>query len=102
MIVSDASTSAAILRLMPETLRGVDADRLERSCKRTDSIRFGTGAPGLERAEVYLAACAFEPHRHDTYTIGLTVAGVPTFRDRGNRRVCLPRQPVRPHPDGLR
>jgi AraC-like DNA-binding protein len=86
---------------MHETLRGVDTDRLERSCRRTDSIRFGTGAPGLERAEVYLAACAFEPHRHDTYTIGLTVAGVQTFRYRGKRRVSLPGQIVILHPDEL-
>jgi hypothetical protein len=36
---------------MPQTLRGVDPDRLERSCgPRRDSIRFGTGAPGIERA----------------------------------------------------
>src|SRR5437667_114769 len=38
---------------MPETLRGVDADRLERSCSAgLDSIRFGAGAPGLARAEI--------------------------------------------------
>jgi AraC-like DNA-binding protein len=85
---------------MRETLRGVDPDRLERSCsKRRDSIRFGTGAPGLERAEVYLSACAFEPHRHDTYTIGLTTSGVQTFRYRGTRRVSLPGQLVILHPD---
>jgi AraC-like DNA-binding protein len=84
---------------MRETLRGVDPDRLERSCSRRDSIRFGTGAPGLERAEVYLSACAFEPHRHDTYTFGITTAGVQTFRYRGARRVSLPGQLVILHPD---
>jgi AraC-like DNA-binding protein len=85
---------------MPETLRGVDPDRLERSCSpRRDSIRFGTSAPGLERAEVYLTACAFEPHRHDTYTIGITTAGVQTFRYRGARRVSLPGELVILHPD---
>ena len=84
---------------MSETLRGVDPDRLERSCSRRDSIRFGTGAPGLERAEVYLSACAFEPHRHDTYTFGITTAGVQTFRYRGARRVSLPGQLVILHPD---
>jgi AraC-like DNA-binding protein len=85
---------------MPETLRGVDAERLERSCdRRRDSIRFGAGAPGLERAEVYLSAWAFEPHRHDTYAIGITTAGVQTFRYRGTRRVSLPGQLVVLHPD---
>src|SRR5438093_8127550 len=85
---------------MRETLRGVNPDRLERSCtRRRDSIRFGTGAAGLERAEVYLSACAFEPHRHDTYAIGITTAGVQTFRYRGTRRVSLPGQLVILHPD---
>jgi AraC-like DNA-binding protein len=85
---------------MQETLRGVDPDRLERSCSpRRDSIRFGTGAPGIERAEVYLTACAFEPHRHDTYTIGITTAGVQTFRYRGTKHVSLPGQLVILHPD---
>jgi AraC-like DNA-binding protein len=85
---------------MPQTLRGVDLDRLERSCgPRRDSIRLGTGAPGIERAEVYLSTCAFEPHRHDTYTIGLTTAGVQTFRYRGTARVSLPGQVVILHPD---
>jgi AraC-like DNA-binding protein len=80
---------------MAETLRGVDCDRLERR----DSIRFVAGAPGIERAEVYLSACRFEPHRHDTYAIGLTTAGVQTFRYRGARRISLPGQLVILHPD---
>ena len=84
---------------MPQTLRGIDGDRLERSCNRRNSIRFGPSAPGLERAEVYLSTCAFEPHRHDTYAIGITTAGVQTFRYRGTRRVCLPGQLHILHPD---
>jgi AraC-like DNA-binding protein len=85
---------------MQQTLRGFDPDRLERSCsRRRDSIRFGATAPGLERAEVYLASCAFEPHRHDTYAIGITTAGVQTFRYRGARRVSLPGQLAILHPD---
>jgi AraC-like DNA-binding protein len=87
---------------MPETLSGVDPDRLERSCApRSDSIRFGSGAPGLERAEVYLSTCRFEPHRHDTYAIGVTTAGVQTFHYRGTRRVCLPGQVHVLHPDEI-
>lgn len=85
---------------MPQTLRGLDFDRLERSCeRRRDAIRFGAGAPGLERAEVYLSTCSFEPHRHDTYAIGLTTSGVQTFRYRGTRRVSLPGQLQILHPD---
>jgi AraC-like DNA-binding protein len=78
---------------MWETLRGVDPDRLERSCSGLrDSIRFGSGAPGVERAEVFLSSLAFEPHRHDTYALGITTAGVQTFRYRGSRHICLPGQ----------
>jgi AraC-like DNA-binding protein len=85
---------------MQETLRVVDADRLERSCSpRPDSIRFGASAPGIERAEVHLSNCAFEPHRHDTYAIGVAIAGVQTFRYRGMRSICLPGQVYILHPD---
>jgi AraC-like DNA-binding protein len=87
---------------MPPTLRGIDPDRLERSCRgRSDAIRFGASAPGVERAEVYLSTTAFEPHRHDSYAIGLTTVGVQTFRYRGTRRVSLPGQLVILHPDEL-
>jgi AraC-like DNA-binding protein len=87
---------------MPETLRGVDHDRLERSRgPRRDSIRFGAGAPGLERAQVFLSVCAFEPHRHDTYAIAITTTGVQTFRYRGTRRISLPGQLVVLHPDEI-
>jgi AraC-like DNA-binding protein len=85
---------------MQQTLRGVDPDRPERSCmRRRDSIRFGCGTAGFERAEVYLSTCAFEPHRHDTYAIGITTEGVQTFRYRGSRRICLPGELHILHPD---
>lgn len=83
---------------MATTLRPSITGRLERSC---DRIRFGPGAPGLDRAEVHLSACAFEPHRHDSYAIGITTAGVQTFRYRGASRICLPRQLHVLHPDEL-
>jgi AraC-like DNA-binding protein len=86
---------------MPQTLRGLHADRLERSCSRRDAIRHGAGAPGLERAEVYLSAVAFEPHRHDTYAIAITTTGVQTFRYRGSKRISLPGQLVILHPDEM-
>src|SRR5207302_2841812 len=79
-------------------LEGVDAASLERSCSRADSIRFGPGAQGVERAEVYLSR-GFEPHRHDTYAVGVTTAGVQVFGYRGERRVCLPGQLHVLHPD---
>ncbi|MGH3138583.1 MAG: AraC family transcriptional regulator [Gaiellales bacterium] len=85
---------------MHETLRGLDPDRLERSCTpRTNTIRLGAGAPGLERAEMRFASCRFSPHRHDTYAIGITTAGVQEFRYRGRRHICLPGQLHLLYPD---
>ena len=85
---------------MPQTLGGIGVGGLERSSsRRADSIRFGPKAYGVERAEVYLSTCAFSPHRHDTYAIGVTTAGVQTFGYRGSRRVCLPGQLHFLHPD---
>ena len=66
---------------------------------RSDSIRFGPSAFGVERAEVYIATRGFEPHRHDTYGIGVTTSGVQVFRYRGSERVCLPGQLHILHPD---
>ena len=63
---------------MQHTLGGIDVGGLERSGGRpSDSIRFGPSAQGVERAEVYLSTRGFDPHRHDTYGIGVTMAGVP-------------------------
>jgi AraC-like DNA-binding protein len=85
---------------MSPTVRSADAGRLERSCgPRSDSIRFGSSAYGVERAEVYISAHGFDPHRHDTYGIGITTAGVATFRYRGAQRVCLLGQLQVLHPD---
>jgi AraC-like DNA-binding protein len=66
---------------------------------RSDSIRFGPSAYGVERAEVYFSTRGFDPHRHDTYGIGVTTAGVQVFRYRGSQRVCLPGQLHVLHPD---
>ena len=66
---------------------------------RSDSIRFGPSAYGVERAEVYISTRGFEPHRHDTYGIGVTTAGVQVFGYRGEQRVCLPGQLHILHPD---
>ena len=44
---------------------------------------------------------AFEPHRHDTYAIGISLSGVLRFRYRGSSRVCLPGQIHVLHPDVL-
>src|SRR5437660_12800055 len=85
---------------MSRTVGGADADSLERSSsRRADSIRFGPKAYGVERAEVYLSTCAFSPHRHGAYAIGVSTAGVQTLGYRGSRCVCLPGPLHVLHPD---
>lgn len=77
--------------------------RLERSCGSAagDWIRVGPSGPGLERVEARFAGRGFDPHRHDTYTIGFTLEGVQTFRYRAETRHCLPGQIFVLHPDEL-
>ena len=82
------------------TLSRADTGRLERSCDR-DAIRVGAGAPGIERVEARFGRKAFSLHRHDTYALGITTAGVQEFRYRGARRICLPGQLHFLHPDEL-
>jgi AraC-like DNA-binding protein len=83
-----------------ETLSAIHTGRLERSCGACgDRISVGAGAPGIERLEAFFSGRAFEPHRHDTYAIGMTTRGVQTFRYRGGRRHCLPGQLHFLHPD---
>jgi AraC-like DNA-binding protein len=80
-------------------LSAVCPDRLEGLCecltgKTRDlaHISIGSGCDGIERLEARFRDRAFSPHRHDTYAIGITLAGVQTFRYRGEQRRCLPGQ----------
>lgn len=57
-------------------------------------------APGyIHRIEACFAGVAYAPHRHDTYTIGITLSGVQSFTYRGAKRASLPGQIVILHPD---
>jgi AraC-like DNA-binding protein len=64
-----------------------------------DWIRLSPGGPGLERIEARFAGFAYDPHRHDTYAIGVTLAGVQCFDYRGVRADSLPGDVVVLHPD---
>ena len=60
------------------------------------------GAPGpLGRIEACFAGAAYAPHRHDTYAVGITLAGVQRFDYRGAARSSLPGGVVVLHPDEL-
>jgi AraC-like DNA-binding protein len=57
-------------------------------------------APGaVERIEASFTGVAFKPHRHDTYAIGITLAGVQSFDYRGTTRHSTRGQLVVLHPD---
>jgi AraC-like DNA-binding protein len=72
---------------------------LERSCG--DGITTAPAFPGIERIEARFFGDAFAPHRHDTYAIGLTLAGVQTFRYRGAQQFSTPGKVIVLHPDEL-
>lgn len=55
----------------------------------------------VERVTNRLVGAAFSPHRHDTYTVAVTMAGVQTFNYRGEMRYSLPGQVLILHPDEL-
>ncbi len=66
---------------------------------RRTRLRYGSGAPGIERLEATLHGESFATHTHDTYGIGITLSGVQTFGYRGDRRVGLPGEGHVLHPD---
>jgi AraC-like DNA-binding protein len=63
----------------------------------------GSGLQGsrVELVDAQLRVGAFSPHRHDTYTIAVTTAGVQSFNYRGKRWRSLPGQVLILHPDEL-
>lgn len=84
---------------MAATMQRVGSSRLERSC--ADWVRLDASRAGFERVEVSLATQAYAPHRHDTYTIGVTLHGVQHFGYRGAQLRSGAGQAFVLHPDEL-
>lgn len=86
---------------MVKFLTGEQAAGLERSCTGTarDFIRLAPDRPGFERIEAFFTGHAYDPHRHDTYALGATLAGVQTFRYRGARQESVRGHVIALHPD---
>mgnify|MGYP001194424411 CR=1 FL=1 len=61
--------------------------------------RVAPDEPGCERIEAFFAGRAYEPHRHDTYAIGITLWGVQSFHYRGQRHDSLSGGTIVLHPD---
>ncbi|MDR6870295.1 AraC-like DNA-binding protein [Bosea sp. BE125] len=74
---------------------------LERSCgpSHGDWLRAGPGSDGIERIEAFFTGHAYDPHRHDTYAMGLTLSGVQSFDYRGSRQDSCAGNAIVLHPD---
>jgi AraC-like DNA-binding protein len=66
---------------------------------RTDWLHRAPHTNGLERIEAYFSGHGYDLHRHDTYAIGCTLAGVQSFQYRSERRHSLPGATMVLHPD---
>jgi AraC-like DNA-binding protein len=90
---------------MQQTLSRHPGKRLEGLCEGLHGnmarISIGAGCDGIERLQAQFRGRAFSPHRHDRYAVGITLAGVQTFRYRGEAQQCLPGQCHILHPDEL-
>jgi AraC-like DNA-binding protein len=86
---------------MASTVRGTRRTGLERSCapRRDDHVRSRDLGDGVQALRAWFAGRGFDPHRHDTYAIGVTDTGVQAFDYRGATRISTPGQVVVLHPD---
>lgn len=75
------------------------AEGLERSCGAPDRVRGRGPVGGVELLRAWFGGHAFARHRHDTYAIGVTEAGVQVFDYRGRVEHSRPGQVVVLHPD---
>jgi hypothetical protein len=56
---------------------------------------------GMQRLRARFSGHAYDPHRHETYAVGLTEAGIQAFRYRGVEQASTPRRTIVLHPDEL-
>jgi AraC-like DNA-binding protein len=64
-----------------------------------DWVRHAEPIEGVERIEAWFHGNAYAMHRHDTYAIGRTLAGVQSFSYRRGQRNSLPGNTLVLHPD---
>jgi AraC-like DNA-binding protein len=74
---------------------------MDKKTTRDDWLHRAPNVGGLERIEAYFAGHGYELHRHDTYAIGRTLAGVQRFQYRGGWRHSLPGGTLVLHPDEI-
>lgn len=66
-----------------------------------DWVRLAQSPSRTERIEAFFGGHGYEPHRHDTYAIGQTIAGVQSFHYRGGLQHSLPGGTMVLHPDEI-
>jgi AraC-like DNA-binding protein len=64
-----------------------------------DFLTTDSPMPGVERLEARFRGHAYDPHRHETYAIGITCDGAQGFRYRGENQVSSAGQIMVLHPD---
>ena len=64
-----------------------------------DWVRHAEPIDGMKRIEARFHGKAYAMHRHDTYAVGSTLAGVQSFNYRRTRRDSLPGHTMVLHPD---
>lgn len=74
---------------------------MSRDSSERDWVLRGQHPARLERIEAYFSGHGYAPHRHDTYAIGRTLAGVQNFKYRSAMRHSLPGGTMVLHPDEL-
>jgi AraC-like DNA-binding protein len=67
--------------------------------KAQDFLRQDEPAPGFRRLAAHFHGHAYDPHRHDCYAVGVTLAGVQEFQYRGAIRASSAGQTMVLHPD---
>ena len=85
------------MRLNEATSAG---EGLERSCRGASAWLASAGpVGGVELLRAWFAGEAYQTHRHDTYAVGVTDAGVQVFDYRGSVHASTPGQVVVLYPD---
>ena len=85
------------MRLHEATSAG---EGLERSCRGASAWLASAGpVGGVEVLRAWFAGEAYRTHRHDTYAVGVTDAGVQVFDYRGSAHASTPGQVVVLYPD---
>ena len=85
------------MRIPPSLLR---LDMPQKSASTPpDWVMHAKPIEGIERIEAWFQGKAYAMHRHDTYAIGRTLAGVQSFNYRRSRRNSLPGNTMVLHPD---